>query len=94
MKRSFRCATCNQWHESADGACPICGPSSPPSELTRVPLQDHRTPNPFEMPLPKWIKDRSIPAPIRFVKNSAVALQWVAMFFAGSIAWMAYWVAV
>jgi hypothetical protein len=46
------------------------------------------------MPLPTWVKDPAIPAPVRLLKNSVVALQWVAMLFAGSIAWMAYWVAV
>lgn len=46
------------------------------------------------MPLPTWVKDPTLSAPIRFLKNSAVAMQWVALTFAGSIAWMAYWVAV
>jgi len=31
---------------------------------------------------------------VRFLKNSIVALQWVGMAIAGTIAWMAYWVAV
>ncbi len=95
MKRSFRCSSCGHWHEAPDGICPTCGPEALPSHAQMgAPLVDHRTPNPFEMPLPTWIKDPSIPAPVRFMKNSVVALQWVAMFFAGSIAWMAYWVAV
>lgn len=95
MKRSFRCSSCDQWHESPDGACPSCGSDVRiRTNQSGVPRLDHRTPNPFEMPLPTWIKDPSIPAPIRLMKNSVVALQWVAMFFAGSIAWMAYWVAV
>lgn len=95
MKRSFRCQRCNQWHESSDGICPDCGPEllSKEGQLDAIKV-DHRSPNPFEMPIPKWISDPSISTPVRFLKNSAVALQWLAMFFAGSIAWMAYWVAV
>jgi hypothetical protein len=46
------------------------------------------------MPLPTWVNDPSISAPVRFLKNSIVALQWVGMAIAGTIAWMAYWVAV
>lgn len=95
MKRSYLCSKCAVWHASEDGHCPTCGPVN--SESLRPDGRhtlDHRTPNPFEMPLPTWVKDPAIPAPVRLLKNSVVALQWVAMLFAGSIAWMAYWVAV
>jgi len=95
MKRSYRCTDCAQWHESPDGICPVCGPKEAlPGSSSAYPEADHRTPNPFEMPLPTWVKDPSISAPIRLLKNSIVALQWLGMAIAGTIAWMAYWVAV
>ncbi|HAB32223.1 MAG TPA: hypothetical protein DCE13_06730 [Cryomorphaceae bacterium] len=95
MKRIFLCTTCQTWHEGQHGHCPNCLNKDADAlhNCAKQP-EDHRTPNPFEMPLPTWIKDSTISAPLRFIKNTGVALQWVAMFFAGSIAWMAYWVAV
>jgi uncharacterized OB-fold protein len=95
MKRHFLCTRCGHWHELPDGICPSCGTEG--VDLSSSATQhraDHRTPNPFEMPLPTWVNDPSISAPVRFLKNSIVALQWVGMAIAGTIAWMAYWVAV
>lgn len=95
MKRSYRCACCAKWHERPDGVCPTCGPNQENlAQSSAHPKVDHRTTNPFEMPLPTWVDDPSISAPVRLLKNSVVALQWVGMAIAGSIAWMAYWVAV